>query len=257
MAHREDAQPTPGPKTLGRVADRTQDAFMGPDENRPSNTGRQSPRTPNAGHAHVVSKATHPRTDARAAPADSNGDSYWEEIESNDPQAAAAYLTNVVEGCVEELNEVLKEAEQEIPKACRQTKRWTLTHYALGIPAAVLAAMAAATGLASTAGRIPAAIIALTAAGVSAVAAFLNGTKRAQEYARSTADWESLRDLVSVCLATDVPAVKAWKKAQWAGWLKYRVDLYIAAMAALRHGEPLSSVKDVFGYGTSPGGDQH
>jgi hypothetical protein len=202
---------------------------------------RQPANVRSAGAKKSTETVPLPTEDASAY--DGAGLSRWDSI---DPREAAAYRTNVVEGCVEQLKQILEEAGREIPEAQRRRDRWTVTHYALGVPAAVLAAMAAATGLASTAGRVPAAIIALTAAGISAVAAFLNGTKRAQECARAAADWENLRDLMSVCLATDVPAVKAWKRIEDVSWLKYRVDGYIAAKAALRRGEPLSSVKGVF-----------
>src|SRR5437016_5220419 len=47
-------------------------------------------------------------------------------------------------------------------------------YYALGLPSVALAALAGAAGLASTAGRVPAAIIALVSAALGAAATFLN-----------------------------------------------------------------------------------
>ncbi|MFB7510936.1 hypothetical protein [Streptomyces broussonetiae] len=50
---------------------------------------------------------------------------------------------------------------------------WRFTHAALGLPAAVLAGISGATGLSSTDARVPAAVLALVSAGLSAAIAFL------------------------------------------------------------------------------------
>jgi hypothetical protein len=62
-------------------------------------------------------------------------------------------------------------------------------YFALGLPAAVLAAVAAATGLASTAGRIPAAIIALVAAGLGAAGTFLNSGGQRRYHQEMSSQW--------------------------------------------------------------------
>jgi hypothetical protein len=64
-------------------------------------------------------------------------------------------------------------------------KIWRAVNLWVGVPAAVLAAVAGVTALASSTGRIAAGIIALAAAAASAVAALLNASQRA-ETAEST-----------------------------------------------------------------------
>jgi hypothetical protein len=61
-----------------------------------------------------------------------------------------------------------------------QAKLWRATHLILGVPAAALAAVAGATALASTTGRITAGVIALVAAGLGAVASSLDAAGRAE-----------------------------------------------------------------------------
>src|SRR4051812_40087733 len=70
----------------------------------------------------------------------------------------------------------------------RSGRLWERLHYSLGGLAVVLAAVSAGTGLASTAGRVPAAILALASGAVTALATFLKSEKRSQEkYAESSA----------------------------------------------------------------------
>jgi hypothetical protein len=64
----------------------------------------------------------------------------------------------------------------------------------LGLPAAVLAAVAGATGLVSAAGRIPAAIIALVAAGLTAAATFLKSDENQKTNITMSAAWSQLAD---------------------------------------------------------------
>ncbi len=59
-----------------------------------------------------------------------------------------------------------------------QTKQWRAVNLWLGLPASVLAAVAGATALADTAGRIAAGIIALVAAGFGAVLTTVNAAHR-------------------------------------------------------------------------------
>src|SRR5487761_45424 len=64
----------------------------------------------------------------------------------------------------------------------------------LGLPAAVLAAVAGATGLISAAGRVPAAVIALVAAGLTAAATFLNSDDNQKSNIVMSAAWSELAD---------------------------------------------------------------
>jgi hypothetical protein len=76
----------------------------------------------------------------------------------------------------------------------RASKRWGSAYYFLGLPAAVLATIAGAAGLATAAGRIPAAIIALVAAGLATAATFLNSNENKQQNSKLSAAWQELAD---------------------------------------------------------------
>lgn len=76
----------------------------------------------------------------------------------------------------------------------RSSKRWGSAYYSLGLPAAVLATIAGAAGLASTAGRVPAAIISLIAAGLATAATFLNSNENKQQNLKLSAAWQELAD---------------------------------------------------------------
>jgi len=76
----------------------------------------------------------------------------------------------------------------------RASRWWGRAYYMLGLPAAVLAVVAGATGLASTAGRIPAAIIALVAAGLVAAVTFLNSQDNQRRNSAMSAAWSELAD---------------------------------------------------------------
>jgi len=82
----------------------------------------------------------------------------------------------------------------------RSGKRWASAYYLLGLPAAVLATIAGAAGLASTAGRIPAAIIALIAAGLATAATFLNSNENKQRNNKLSAAWQELADDVRLAV---------------------------------------------------------
>jgi len=76
----------------------------------------------------------------------------------------------------------------------RASHWWGRAYYMLGLPAAVLATVAGATGLASTAGRVAAAIIALVAAGLTTTATFLNSDKNQRRNIAMSAAWSDLAD---------------------------------------------------------------
>jgi hypothetical protein len=78
--------------------------------------------------------------------------------------------------------------------AWRASRWWGRTYYILGLPAAVLAGIAGAVGLATTAGRIPAAIIALVAAALTAAVTFLNMEINRNRNTEFGAEWCRLAD---------------------------------------------------------------
>ncbi|GAA0503427.1 hypothetical protein Ade02nite_35890 [Paractinoplanes deccanensis] len=88
----------------------------------------------------------------------------------------------------------------------RWARRWGRVYFALGLPSAVLAGVAGATGLASTSGRIPAAIIALVAAGLGAAATFLDGARHREHHTAMSAAWQSLASDAHTHLLADVPS---------------------------------------------------
>jgi hypothetical protein len=78
--------------------------------------------------------------------------------------------------------------------AWRASRWWGRTYYILGLPAAVLAGIAGAVGLANTAGRVPAAIIALVAAALTAAVTFLNIEINRNRNTEFCAEWCILAD---------------------------------------------------------------
>jgi hypothetical protein len=77
------------------------------------------------------------------------------------------------EAMQQQLAELAKNIKRRASRAGRWASFWQVTDITLGLATAVLAATAGATGLASTAGRVPAAILALIAAGLTAASKFL------------------------------------------------------------------------------------
>ena len=99
------------------------------------------------------------------------------------------------------LRALLEEFDLRANEARQASKRWSGAYYMLGLPAAVLTVIAGAAGLASTAGRIPAAIIALVAAGLTTAATFLNGSnENSQRNNNLSAAWQELANGVRSAL---------------------------------------------------------
>ncbi|HXL91964.1 MAG TPA: hypothetical protein VN969_23730 [Streptosporangiaceae bacterium] len=92
--------------------------------------------------------------------------------------------------------------------ARRSSRWWGRAYYLLGLPAAVLAAVAGATGLISAAGRVPAAIIALVAAGLTAAATFLNSGDNQKNRIVMSAAWSELADDARLQHLSYVQAIK-------------------------------------------------
>lgn len=65
------------------------------------------------------------------------------------------------------------ECEDQARRNRLRRQFWRATHAALGLPAAVLAAISGATGLSSEGARVPAAVLALISAALGAAIAFL------------------------------------------------------------------------------------
>ena len=87
------------------------------------------------------------------------------------------------------LKEIIDGSVQASDWHSRRAALYGRLYFAFGLPAAVLATLAAATGLASTAGRVPAAIIALVSAGISAAGAFLDSGGQRKYHQQMSAQW--------------------------------------------------------------------
>ncbi|MPY63267.1 hypothetical protein FNH08_40765 [Streptomyces spongiae] len=80
---------------------------------------------------------------------------------------------------------------------------WHSTHILLGFPAAVLAAISGAAGLASADLRVPAALLALLAAGFSAGEGFLRSDSRAAVNQRRKVAWRVLEAEARLVMARE------------------------------------------------------
>jgi hypothetical protein len=95
-----------------------------------------------------------------------------------------------------ELEDLLDEAANAAAYYDILGGRWSQLYLMLGLPAAILAAIAGATALASTTTRVLAGFIALASAGLSAAVAFLNSKANEERYASLGAAWAALDSAV-------------------------------------------------------------
>ncbi|MFE1172842.1 hypothetical protein [Streptomyces sp. NPDC058773] len=102
-----------------------------------------------------------------------------------------------------EVERLCDEALRQKELAHRRADFWAKADIALGFPAALLAAVSGAAGLASVDARIPAALAALTAAGCAAGAGFLRGDSRRVANKRARQAWASVEAKARMKLAKD------------------------------------------------------
>ncbi|WP_082976213.1 SLATT domain-containing protein [Nocardia sp. 852002-20019_SCH5090214] len=81
----------------------------------------------------------------------------------------------------QELNRLEESAMYSAQGQFEQAKLWRGINLLVGIPAALLAAVSGATGLADAANRVIAAYLALGSAGLGALVTLLNGNRRTQQ----------------------------------------------------------------------------
>jgi hypothetical protein len=105
-----------------------------------------------------------------------------------------------------ELARIEEGAEYSSNSQFEQAKLWRGTNLVLGVPAAVLAAVAGATALASTTGRVAAGILALCAAGLGAVMTTLNAARRAEQAHVAGNAYLGLRNDARRLRTIDLPA---------------------------------------------------
>ncbi|MGW1364771.1 hypothetical protein ACWCQP_46125 [Streptomyces chartreusis] len=102
-----------------------------------------------------------------------------------------------------EVDRVLAEAERRQRGAHLRVRFWSVIDIALGFPAAVLAGLSGAAGLASPDARVPAAVLALISAGFSAGAGFLRSDVRRAENRRSRLAWARVEARARLLLAQE------------------------------------------------------
>lgn len=93
------------------------------------------------------------------------------------------------------------EARRMVAVANRRAAVWAVTDIALGFPAALLAGVAGAAGLATADARVPAAFLALASAGLSAGAGFLRSDTRRIAHKRARRAWAAVEGEATVVLA--------------------------------------------------------
>ncbi|MGH3882621.1 MAG: hypothetical protein ACRDRC_04345 [Pseudonocardiaceae bacterium] len=128
------------------------------------------------------------------------------------------------------MSTILENARREARRAKKSASIWRVVDVALGLPTAILAGLAGAAGLSSAAGRVPAAILALVAAALSAAGAFLKSAERAATAERHSALWQSLA--ADACLVAAFEGTKAT-----AVEIRNQISLLIARQEAISLGD--------------------
>jgi hypothetical protein len=93
---------------------------------------------------------------------------------------------------VAEIGTIIEEARRWASLSSWWAKIWHVFGFLIGLTTALLAAIAGIAGLASTTGRVPAAILALVAAGMTAGNQFIRSDDRFTNNLRRRNAWEAL-----------------------------------------------------------------
>jgi hypothetical protein len=112
-----------------------------------------------------------------------------------------------------EIERILESATYSAQGQFEQAKFWRALNLLLGVPAASLAAIAGGTGLAGVAGRVPAAIMALTAAGLGAVLTTLNAANRTTLAQASANEYLALQSAARQLRTIDLARL-SWEEAR-------------------------------------------
>jgi hypothetical protein len=102
-----------------------------------------------------------------------------------------------------ELEKLTSDAFEQSAKYQSWARLWRVTDLVIGLLTAILTAVAGATGLASTAGRIPAAIMALSAVALTAALRFLRSDERYERNRRRCNAWQVLEHEARLASAAD------------------------------------------------------
>jgi len=113
-------------------------------------------------------------------------------VRSDESSGGSLPTGNQFLGLAAELDKLIDDARGRAKSMGLYVKLWQVIDVIFGLLAATLAAVAGAAGLASTAGRVPAAILALCAAGFAAANQFLGSGERFEKNRRRRNAWEVL-----------------------------------------------------------------
>ena len=116
----------------------------------------------------------------------------------------SAHLARQRDAVREELSQISDRAAKTA-KVCRRKARfWSRVYFTVGLPAAILAAVAGATALASPGLALFAGSVALASAGLTAAASFLDSATRQTSYNNLAAGWQVLANDARMKLIVDV-----------------------------------------------------
>ena len=132
-------------------------------------------------------------------------------------------------GFVQSFVDLEAEADRESQRWSSRANRYNGLYVLLGLPAAVLAAVAGVTALASTAGRLTAGIVALMSAALSASATFLDSAKKRDQAQKLNTEWEGLYNEMRVCRLTELASFTTDSGSS-------RLTSFAARAAAIRAG---------------------
>jgi len=108
----------------------------------------------------------------------------------------------------DELRRLEEDATYASQSQFETSKFWRLWHWLLGIPAAVLAAVAGFTGLASVTGRVPAAILALIAAVLGGLLTTVEPNKRVRQGQTAAVAYNEVRIGARQARLVDLPGAQ-------------------------------------------------
>ena len=148
-------------------------------------------------------------------------------------------------GFVQSFVNLEAEADRESQRWGSRAGRYNGLYVLLGLPAAVLAAVAGVTVLASTAGRLAAGIVALMSAALSASATFLDSAKKSDQAAKLNTEWEDLYNEMRVCRLTELASFTTDSGSS-------RLSSFAARAAAIRAGRDQATAKQNMAPGGGP-----
>lgn len=125
-------------------------------------------------------------------------------VRPDPPQPTAPYVDRNRYAVRSQLFQIVDRAKEEASVERDKAHAWSRLYFLVGLPAAILAAVAGATALASTSGRVAAGIIALVSAGLTAAATFLDSSTRQTSRENLAAGWQVLANDAELKLVVDL-----------------------------------------------------